>query len=241
MTMLAPPPIQGIEQFRNLCGDMLAITVKLHRDPVSVTGGPFEAGLHGAADAKIIRQVDDQRLAGGLGRFVCLIMRAIVNHEDIRIKLKCLEICNDSTDVLRFVICRYNDQDLGFLLRNFRRYVVKLAAQVGQSQLLNHFLVLVRQASNDHRDMDQDQGDKPGDKKQDNGRLVSDTEQVAQTIDGKAINRQVKKNHGRGEPENRILFLDLPIFDQQENRGKNRQAEEYGYELNSVYQEKSLH
>ena len=139
-----------------------------------------------------------------------------------------------AADVRRLVVGRDDDQDLRIPLRQARRNLGELAVQVGEPQLLDQLLVLVGQAGDDHGDVYQNQGGEAGNDQQDDGRLVSDAEQVPQPVDRMPVEGQVEKDQGRGEPEDGIFLLHLAPLYQPENGGEDGHAEDDGEELDSV-------
>jgi hypothetical protein len=90
---------------------MLTVTIYLDSKMVTLLFGKEKATLDGGANAHIIRQTDHHGPA-----FPCLasgpVLRAIINHQDIRLRSMLADIFNHCGNGAFLIVCRYDDEFL---------------------------------------------------------------------------------------------------------------------------------
>ena len=222
---IGPPFFQGGKQLADFRGQMLAVAIELHGDPIMMPGRKLEPRLHRPADPEVFQQIDDQRLAGGHSYRGSLVAGTIIHHQDIKSKPRIFQIIDHPGNAALFIVSRNNRQNSSLACR---------PPALQQPHFLDQFLVLFGKTGDNRGQVNQEQKDKTGGQESKDDGLVGHPEQVAQAVNGVAVQRQVKETAAHRKPEQRILLPDPPVFYQSEDEKKDEQAEKDGKNLDLV-------
>ncbi len=92
-----------LEDLRKLVRDVLPVAVDLDRDVEALVARVLKARLDGAADAEVVRKADDAR-AGGDGLACRPVGRAVVDDDDLEVRVGGTDLRDDRRDRGRLVI-----------------------------------------------------------------------------------------------------------------------------------------